>query len=143
MGKKIWFRLAGSFLKFISTPRLEYTIFLPTSRQRNFIGISSRNKTSFDISSGARIIPSLITRLANNNGIINLRFTMPGELKIPSLSRGAVHADSSFLFPPSLNLQKGKVEENRINIRQSSEDSFFPSFSCFLLDYNCPLIGAN
>lgn len=98
MGKKIWFRLAGSFLKFISTPRLEYTIFLPTSRQRNFIGISSRNKTSFDISSGARIIPSLITRLANNNGIINLRFTMPGELKIPSLSRGAVRILLSFFF---------------------------------------------
>lgn len=93
-----------------------------------------RNKTGFDISSGTRIIPSLITRLANNSGIINLRFTMPGELKIPSLCRlrgdHPVHANPSFLPLPSLNPHYGmEVEENRINIRESSEeDSFFLRF---------------
>lgn len=129
--------IAGLIFLEIYSLTQKYTIFLSISHRRNFIGtrsVSLRNKTGFDISSGTRIIPSLITRLANNSGIINLRFTMPGELKIPSLCRlrgdHPVHANPSFLPLPSLNPHYGmEVEENRINIRESSEeDSFFLRF---------------
>ena len=133
--------IAGLIFLEIYSLTQKYTIFLSISHRRNlsapvhFIrSVSLRNKTGFDISSGTRIIPSLITRLANNSGIINLRFTMPGELKIPSLCRlrgdHPVHANPSFLPLPSLNPHYGmEVEENRINIRESSEeDSFFLRF---------------